>query len=39
MFLVSEYYHMRCTILFMYASNLFLLTKRCKFDVIYLCDN
>ncbi len=26
MFLVSEYYHMRFTILFMYSPNLFLLT-------------
>ncbi|CAH6128678.1 Uncharacterised protein [Klebsiella pneumoniae] len=39
MFCVSDYYHMYCTILFMYTPNLFLVTKKCKFDVIFLCDN
>lgn len=39
MFCVSDYYRMYCTILFMDAPELFLLTKRCKFDVIYLYDN
>lgn len=39
MFLVSNYYRMCCTILFMDAPNLFSLTKQTKFDVIYLCDN
>lgn len=39
MFCISDYYRMCCTILFMDAPELFLLTKRRKFDVIHLCDN
>ncbi len=39
MFLVSDYYHMSCTILFIDIPDLFPMTKRCEFDVIHLCDN